>query len=82
MCDLNLRPECPAWRESVLRLVSLSTSLDATRSSRVTAGFIKGAGGISPVDCPGVENVNLSNLISGHFDYAVKMPEIVELLHL
>ena len=54
----------------------------ATRLSRLVAGFIKGAGGISPVDCPGVENVNLSNLISGHFDYAVKMPEIVELLHL
>jgi Protein of unknown function (DUF726) len=34
------------------------------------------------VDCPGVENVNLSNLISGHFDYAVKMTEIVELLDL
>ncbi len=46
------------------------------------AGFIKGAGGISPVDCPGVENVNLSNLIAGHFDYATKIQEIVELLHL
>jgi Protein of unknown function (DUF726) len=57
-------------------------SMAATQSSRLLAGFIKGAGGISPVDCPGVENVNLSNLISGHFDYAVKMTEIVELLDL
>lgn len=48
----------------------------------VCAGFIKGAGGISPVDCPGVENVNLSNLISGHFDYATKIDEIVDLLQL
>lgn len=45
-------------------------------------GFIKGAGGISPVDCPGVENVNLSNLISGHFDYSARINEILELLDL
>jgi Protein of unknown function (DUF726) len=50
--------------------------------SHYGSGFIKGAGGISPVDCPGVENVNLSLIISGHFDYAVKMTEIVELLDL
>lgn len=45
-------------------------------------GFIRGAGGISPVDCPGVENVNLSKLISGHFDWPAKINEIAELLNL
>lgn len=29
----------------------------------VPAGFVKGVGGISPVDCPGVENINMTKII-------------------
>lgn len=82
-----MQSECQAqgmtqWDKQCSLDLSTLCLLAATQSSRLLAGFIKGAGGISPVDCPGVENVNLSNLISGHFDYAVKMTEIVELLDL
>ena len=46
------------------------------------AGFIKAAGGILPVDCPGVENVNLSNVIDGHFDYVTKIDDIMHAISL
>lgn len=44
------------------------------------AGFVKTAGGLTPVDCPGVQNVNLSNLVNGHFDYVQKIDEIMEVI--
>ena len=47
---------------------------------RGSAGFVKGAGGLCPVDVPGIENINLSSLILGHFDYAKKMAEVLEII--
>lgn len=47
---------------------------------RGSAGFVKGAGGLCPVDVPGVENINLSSIILGHFDYAKKMAEVLEII--
>lgn len=44
------------------------------------AGFIKGAGGLCPMNCPGIENINLTSIIAGHFDYISKMEEILELV--
>jgi hypothetical protein len=32
---------------------------------RLSSGLVKGAGGLCPVDCPGVENVNLTSIITG-----------------
>lgn len=45
-------------------------------------GFIKDAAGLCPAPFPGVENVNLTGLIHGHFDYIDKSPEILDLLNL
>lgn len=47
---------------------------------RGSSGFVKAAGGLMPVDCPGVENVNLSSLVDGHFDYAQKIDEILQII--
>ena len=44
------------------------------------AGFIKGAGGLCPLNCLGIENINLTSIIAGHFDYISKMEEILELV--
>ena len=44
------------------------------------AGFIKAAAGIMPVECPGIENVNLSKLVDGHFDYVEQIDEIMQII--
>ena len=46
----------------------------------VFAGFIKAAGGIMPVNCAGIENVNLSKLVDGHFDYVQQIDEIMQII--
>ncbi|BDA42345.1 probable transmembrane and coiled-coil domain-containing protein 4 at C-terminar half [Coccomyxa sp. Obi] len=43
-------------------------------------GFVKGAGGLCPMKCPGIENINLTSIIAGHFDYISKMPDILDLV--
>jgi len=49
---------------------------------RGSAFATKNIAGLSPVpDINGVENVNLSDLITGHLDYAGKMPQIMEMLN-
>ena len=45
-------------------------------------GFIKDAAGLGPVAFPGIENVNLTGLIGGHFDYSEKSGEILDLIDL
>ena len=40
------------------------------------------AGGLCPVAVPGIENINLTSIIAGHFDYIRKMDEIMELVSL
>ena len=58
-----------------------SDTLDtSTIDTALCAGFVKAAGGLMPVDCPGVENVNLSSLVDGHFDYAQKIDEILQII--
>lgn len=32
------------------------------------------------MDCPGVENVNLSKLVDGHFDYVEQIDEIMQII--
>ena len=32
------------------------------------------------MNCAGIENINLTSIIAGHFDYISKMPEILELV--
>lgn len=40
------------------------------------------AAGLCPVDCPGVESLNLTSIINGHFDYKRKMNEIMDVIRL
>ena len=49
---------------------------------RGSAGFVKAAGGLCPVKLAGVENVNLTGLVAGHFDYMTKLQEILDLIHI
>lgn len=44
------------------------------------AGFVKAASGIMPVDCPGIDNVNLSALVDGHFDYVEQIDDIMQII--
>ena len=45
-----------------------------------SSGFARQASGLCPVPCPGVENVNLTSLVDGHFSYMGRMREILDLL--
>ena len=49
---------------------------------RATSGFQGEAAGLAPVSCPGVENVNLSSLVGGHFDYLEHGSEVLDVLGL
>lgn len=49
---------------------------------RASQGFIRKAAGCCPVEVPGIENVDLSDVIGGHTDYLTKMPEICEVLNI
>ena len=44
------------------------------------SGFVRRAGGLCPVDLPGIENINLSSMIVGHADYARKMREVLDII--
>lgn len=43
-------------------------------------GIAKPAAGLAPVEVDGVENVSLSSVVNGHFDYIGRLDEILELL--
>jgi len=47
---------------------------------RGASGFVRRAGGLCPVDLPGIENINLSSMIVGHADYARKMREVLDII--
>ncbi len=42
------------------------------------SGFVKEAAGLCPVGVEGVEDVNLSALVSGHFDYLPQLQEVLD----
>lgn len=44
---------------------------------RGTSGFIRPAAGLCPVDVPGVENADLTDVVKGHFDYIKRMDTII-----
>ena len=66
------------------RLVNGYTRRDWVLASvyRATSAFSCEAAGLAAVPCPGVENVNLSSLVAGHFDYMPQLGEIMEVLAL
>lgn len=45
-----------------------------------SSGWVKAAAGLCPVEVPGIENVNLSGVVAGHFEYleAGRMGEVLE----
>lgn len=49
---------------------------------RASQGFLEDLGGLSPIHVPGIENIDLSAMISGHTDYVLKVQEILEMLQM
>lgn len=47
---------------------------------RSGSGFTRAAAGLTPVGVPNIENVDLSDLVTGHFDYIKKMDTIIDQL--
>ncbi len=47
---------------------------------RSGSGFTRAAAGLTPVGVPNVENVDLSELVTGHFDYIKKIDTIIDQL--
>ncbi|KAK8203669.1 hypothetical protein HDK77DRAFT_486097 [Phyllosticta capitalensis] len=44
---------------------------------RATSGGIMGVAGLAPVDVPGVENINVTELVNGHMAYRAAMPRLL-----
>ena len=49
---------------------------------RASSGLVNPAGGLCPVQVPGIENLNLTALIKGHLQYEERLGEILELVGL
>ena len=45
-------------------------------------GFLATPAGLVAVPCPGVENINFSDIIQGHLDYIGHMDDILDMLGL
>lgn len=62
------------------RLVNGYSSGDWLLSVMFWQGIAKPVAGLAPVEVDGVENVSLSSVVKGHFDYIGRLDEILELL--
>lgn len=47
-----------------------------------STGWMRATAGLLPIELAGVENVNLTNLVEGHFSYLEEMNTILDMLHL
>ena len=61
------------------RFVNCYSTKDWLLSVLFWQGVSKPAAGLVPIDCPGIENVNCSDIVSGHADYIEKLDEIFSL---
>jgi hypothetical protein len=62
---------CYSKNDWVLRFLYRSTSMTTDEIA-----------GLNPIEAVlGIENVNMSNLVKGHFEYAEKMPEMLQLFN-
>jgi hypothetical protein len=61
------------------RFVNCYSTKDWLLSVLFWQGVSKPAAGLVPVDCPGIENINCSDIVSGHADYIEKLDEIFSL---
>lgn len=81
-----VRPERWAMARSVVagRLINGYSRKDWLLAIvyRGSNGFIKDAAGLGPIAMSGIENVNLTGLIQGHFEYIDKVAEILDLIGL
>jgi hypothetical protein len=62
------------------RLVNGYSRGDWLLSVMFWQGIAKPVAGLAPVEVDGVENVSLSSVVNGHFDYIGRLDEILELL--
>ena len=44
---------------------------------RATGGGIMRVAGLAPVECPGIENINVSETVPGHMQYRAAMPKLL-----
>lgn len=47
-----------------------------------STGWMKATAGLVPIEIAGVENVNVTNLVEGHFAYLESAETILDMLHL
>ncbi|RNF26456.1 uncharacterized protein Tco025E_01178 [Trypanosoma conorhini] len=47
---------------------------------KVNEASLKPMAGMSPINVPGVENLDVTFLVDNHFDYAVKLQEIIDVI--
>ena len=64
------------------RLVNGYSRRDWLLSVMFWQGIAKPAAGLAPVEVDGIENVSLSSVVGGHFDYIGGLDEILDLLQL
>lgn len=81
-----VRPERWAMARSVVagRLINGYSRKDWLLAVvyRGANGFIKDAAGLGPIASTGIENVNLTGLVQGHFEYIDKAGEILDFINL
>lgn len=79
-------PAAERWRMArrvvAGRLVNGYSRRDWLLSVMFWQGIAKSAAGLAPVEVDGIENVSLTSVVGGHFDYIGGLEEILELLQL
>lgn len=79
-----LTPENEIWLQArrivAGRFINCYSTTDWLLSVMFWQGVSKPAAGLTPVPVQGIENVNVSDLISGHSDYMDKMTQILSVL--
>ncbi|MEO2192931.1 MAG: DUF726 domain-containing protein, partial [bacterium] len=60
------------------RFINCYSSRDWLLGVLFWEGISKPAAGLSPVDVAGIENINCSNIVSGHAEYLEKLDEVLD----
>lgn len=79
-----ITPDTELWSETrslvAGRFVNCYSTHDWLLTVMFWQGVSKPAAGLGPVDSPGIENVNCSDIISGHAEYLEKLTDIFTLI--
>ncbi|OXG34174.1 hypothetical protein C367_00782 [Cryptococcus neoformans Ze90-1] len=68
-----------AWSDADLVLAGVVRLHEVVSRAAVMSNGIRVAG-LGPVECPGVENVDVSSALRGHMELQAKMPEILKII--